>query len=209
MLQQDRGDEAVQQFRDALSAAPGNAQYRLALGLALAKANHPAEASVYLNALLKRDQENALANLGEARMAAAQGNTTDAMKLYRRAIDGAWPPGQEKSRTQARFELASLLEKPVGARRQPMSFGTCSRRTIGMRRPMRVLARMSLRWRIIRPLGMISRRLSSGIHQTRLSKQQLDFASGSGAGSERAGVENSRTLPEEQRTAAGRGDALR
>ncbi len=33
------------------------------------------------------------------------------MQLYRRAIDGSWPPGQEKSRTEARFELASLLEK--------------------------------------------------------------------------------------------------
>ena len=55
LLQQGRYDEAVQQFRDALSAAPGNAQYRLALGLALAEADHPAEASVYLSALLKRD----------------------------------------------------------------------------------------------------------------------------------------------------------
>jgi CIC family chloride channel protein len=111
LLQQDRDDEAVQQFRDALSVAPGNAQYRLALGLALAKANQPVEASVYLNGLLKRDPENALANLGEARIAAAQGKIADATKFYRRAIDGSWPAGQEKSRLQARFELASLLEK--------------------------------------------------------------------------------------------------
>jgi CIC family chloride channel protein len=111
LLRQDRAEEAVQQFRDALSAAPGNVQYRLALGLALAKGNHPAEASVYLNALLKRDPENALANLGQARIAAAQGKTADALKFYRRAIDGSWPTGQEKPRTQARIELASLLEK--------------------------------------------------------------------------------------------------
>ena len=89
LLQQDRDEEAVQQFRDALSGAPGNAQYRLALGLALAKAKHPEEASVYLNALLKRDPENALASLGEARIRAAQGKTADAVKLYRRAIDGS------------------------------------------------------------------------------------------------------------------------
>ncbi len=111
LLQQDRDDEAVQQFRDALSVAPGNTQYRLALGLALAKGDHPAEASVYLDALLKRDPENALANLGEAGIAAAQGKTADAVKLYRRAINGAWPPGQGKSQAQAHFELASLLEK--------------------------------------------------------------------------------------------------
>jgi chloride channel protein, CIC family len=111
LLLQDRDDEAVQQFRDALSGAPGNPQYRLALGLALAKANHSAEASVYLNALLKRNPENALANLGEARIAAAQDKTADAIKFYHRAIDGAWPAGQEKTRLQACFELASLLEK--------------------------------------------------------------------------------------------------
>jgi CIC family chloride channel protein len=111
LLQQDRDDEAVQQFRDALSASPGNTQYRLALGLALTKANHPAEASVYLSALLKRDPENALANLGEARIASAQGKTADATKFYRRAIDGTWPAGQQRNRLQAHFELASLLEK--------------------------------------------------------------------------------------------------
>jgi CIC family chloride channel protein len=111
LLRQNRDDEAVQQFRDALSAAPGTSQYRLALGLALVHANHPAEGAVYLDALLKRDPENALANLGEARLAAAEGNNADTAKLYRRAIDGSWPPGQEQNRMQARFELAALLEK--------------------------------------------------------------------------------------------------
>jgi chloride channel protein, CIC family len=86
LLQQDRDDEAVQQFRDALSGSPGNPQYRLALGLALAKANHLEEASFYLNALLKRDPRNALANLGQARIAAAQGKPSDAVKFYRQVL---------------------------------------------------------------------------------------------------------------------------
>jgi tetratricopeptide (TPR) repeat protein len=120
LLQQDRDDEAVQQFRDALSGAPGNVQYRLALGLALAKDKHSAEASVYLNALLKRDPENARANLGEARIAAAEGKTTDAVKFYRHAIDGAWPAGQDQNRMQARFELAALFEK-AGQRTQAVA----------------------------------------------------------------------------------------
>jgi CIC family chloride channel protein len=119
-LLQDRDDEAVQQYRDALSAAPGNPQYRLALGLALAKDKHGAEASVYLNALLKRDPENALANLGEARIQSAQGKTADAVRLYRRAIDGSWPAGQDENRVQARFELASLLGK-TGQRTQAIA----------------------------------------------------------------------------------------
>ncbi|HEX5229232.1 MAG TPA: chloride channel protein [Bryobacteraceae bacterium] len=117
LLQQSRFDEAVQQFRDALSASPGNLEYRLALGLALARDNHPAEASVYLNALLKRDPENALANLGEARILAAQGKAPDARKLYRRAIDGVWASGQQQVRREAFMELASLLEKS-GQRRE-------------------------------------------------------------------------------------------
>ena len=111
LLQQDRDDEAVQQFREALSGAPGNIQYRLALGLALAKDKHLAEAAGYLNALLKRDPENALAGLGEARIAVAQGRTADAVRFYRHAIDSSWPPGQEQIRMQTRFELAALLAK--------------------------------------------------------------------------------------------------
>ena len=78
------------------------------------------EASTYLNALLKRDPENALANLGEARMAAEQGKTADAAKFYRRAIDGTWPAGQDQNRMQARFELASLMEK-AGQRTQAIA----------------------------------------------------------------------------------------
>jgi CIC family chloride channel protein len=111
LLQQDRADEAVQQFRDALSAAPSNPEYRLALGLALSKEQHPTEASVYLNALLRRDPENALANLGQARIASTEDRIPDAIKFYRRAIDGTWPAGQDQSRMQARVELASMLEK--------------------------------------------------------------------------------------------------
>jgi CIC family chloride channel protein len=120
LLRQDRDDEAVQQFRDALSAAPGNTQYRLALGLALAKDKHSTEAEGYLNALLKRDPENALANLGQARIAETQGEIGDAARLYRHAIDGSWPAGQDQNRMQARFELAALL-KNNGQRTQAVA----------------------------------------------------------------------------------------
>ncbi len=120
LLQQGRDDEAVQQFRDALSGAAGNEQYRLALGLALVKDQHLAEAAVYLNALLRRDPENALANLGEAQIAVAQGKTADAVKFYRRAIDGAWPAGQDDKRMQTRFDLVALLQK-TGQRTQAIA----------------------------------------------------------------------------------------
>ncbi len=121
LLQQDRDEEAVQQYRDALSEAPGNTQYRLALGLALAKANHPAEASVYLNALLKREPENALRKSGRGADRGQQGKTVDAEKLYRRAIDGSWPAGQEQNRMQARFEWYLCWQKAVKGRRPSRS----------------------------------------------------------------------------------------
>ncbi len=47
----------------------------------------------------------------EARIAAAQRKTADAVRIYRRAIDGSWPAAQNQNRMQARFELAALLEK--------------------------------------------------------------------------------------------------
>lgn len=111
LLLQGRDEEAVQEYREALSSSPGNPQYRLALGLALVKANHSAEAAVYLNALLKRDPENGPANLGMARIAAGEHKVAQAVKYYRRAIDGMWPAGQEDTRMQARFELALMLQK--------------------------------------------------------------------------------------------------
>jgi chloride channel protein, CIC family len=120
LLQQGQDEEAVQQFRDALSSAPGNPQYRLALGLALAKANHSAEASVYLNALLRRDPENAVASLGEARILASEGKISQAVQLYRRAIDGTWPAGEQNTRMEARFELVSLLAQ-TGQRTQAIA----------------------------------------------------------------------------------------
>jgi tetratricopeptide (TPR) repeat protein/CBS domain-containing protein len=117
LLQQGRDDEAVQQFRNALSAAPGNTRYRLALGLSLAKAQHPEEALVYLNALLKRDPENALANLGEARIEKTEGKKAEAAKLYRKAIDGQWPAGEQRSKLDAYLEFATVLES-MGQRRE-------------------------------------------------------------------------------------------
>ena len=120
LLAQERYDEAVQQFRTALSGEPGNAEYRLALGLALAQQHNLAEASVYLNALLKRNPENTLANLGEARILAEQGQIMQAVTLYHRALDGSWPAGEQPTRLQARFELVSLLAK-TGQRTQAIA----------------------------------------------------------------------------------------
>jgi tetratricopeptide (TPR) repeat protein/CBS domain-containing protein len=111
LLLQGREQEAVEQFRSALSISPDNQQYRLSLGLTLAKTGHPDEGAVYLNEVLKRDPNNGAGNLGLARIAAARGKTSDAITYYHRAIYGSWPAGEENNRLEARFELAAYLKK--------------------------------------------------------------------------------------------------
>jgi tetratricopeptide (TPR) repeat protein len=111
LLLQARDQEAVEQFRNALSISPDNQQYRLSLGLTLAKSGHMAEGAVYLNEILKRDPNNGAGNLGLARIAAARGKTSDAITYYHRAIYGSWPAGEENNRLEARFELAAYLKK--------------------------------------------------------------------------------------------------
>ena len=113
----DRSQEAVEQFRDALSVSPDNREYRLALGLTLVMIGRLEEASVYLEEVLRRDPTNGRANLGLARIAAQQERTADAVTCYHRAIYGSWPADQAANQVQVRFELAAFLEK-AGMRTQ-------------------------------------------------------------------------------------------
>ena len=109
LAQQDRNAEAIEQFRNALSISPGSERYRLALGSTLVNMGRMSEGGVYLNEVLKLDPDNGAANLGLARIAASEGNKSDAVMYYHRAIDGTWPKDQEQNRLQARFELAGYL----------------------------------------------------------------------------------------------------
>src|SRR5271157_1415662 len=113
----DRSQEAVEQFRNALSVSRDNREYRLALGLTLVETGRLEEASVYLEEVLRRDPTNGRANLGLARIAARQQRTADAVTCYHRAIFGSWPANQVSNQEQVRFELAAFLEK-AGLRTQ-------------------------------------------------------------------------------------------
>ena len=108
---EDRDAEAVEQFRNALSISPGAARYRLALGLELVKMNRLDEGAVYLREVLQADPGNGPANLGLARIAAAEARINDAITFYHRAIDASWPPGDQQNRVAARFEVAAFLAK--------------------------------------------------------------------------------------------------
>jgi CIC family chloride channel protein len=115
-LQKDLYDNAIEQYRDALSISHSS-QNRLALALALVKAGHPDEATIYLKDLLRNDPTNGEANLGMARVAKQAGGIDEAVGYYRHAIYGAWPANAAGRRIQARLELIRTLGK-AGRRQQ-------------------------------------------------------------------------------------------
>jgi CIC family chloride channel protein len=98
-LAKDRIEEAIEQFRRAVSVSH-SVRHRLALGLALVKAGRVDEASVYLNEVLREDPRSGPANLGMARILAQEGRIDEAADRYRR-VEGP----------QARIELAGMLAK--------------------------------------------------------------------------------------------------
>ena len=105
-----RFDEAVEQFRNALSISP-DMERRLALGLALEQGGHLSEGAVYLNEVVRERPGNAPAHLALARIDAQKGNIEEAVTHYRRAIDGAWPQNALDNRMEARIELTDMLNK--------------------------------------------------------------------------------------------------
>ncbi len=107
-LQRDLYDEAIEQYRDALSVSHSN-QNRLALALALVKAGHAEEAAIYLKDVLRSDPTNGEANLGMARVDAREGHIDEAVGAFHHAIYGAWPSNAAGRRSQARIELIETL----------------------------------------------------------------------------------------------------
>lgn len=107
-LQREQFDEAVAQYRAALSIAH-NTQNRLALAAALIKAGHPAESEIYLNDVLRAEPANAVANLGMARALVAEGRLDDAVGYFHHAIYGTWPANAAGRRIKARIELIEAL----------------------------------------------------------------------------------------------------
>jgi chloride channel protein, CIC family len=109
LARQGRNVEAAEQFRTALSLTRSE-QYRLALGLALARADRGPEAAVYLDEVLRTDPSNGPANLALARMARGRHDVAAAVMRYRQALDGEWPRQDQAARVEAAFELVALFE---------------------------------------------------------------------------------------------------
>jgi Flp pilus assembly protein TadD len=114
----DRGEQAMRDGKpqaaiDALSSAlafaPSDRNTEIKLAEALASAGRIQEATVYFNALLESQQGSGLINLQLARLAARQGNVSQAIEDYQKAIYGNWEGDGYVRRRDVRFELIGFL----------------------------------------------------------------------------------------------------
>jgi len=110
LMQADRYEEAVEQYRHALSITHRSDQ-RLSLAIALVKANHLNEAEIYLRELLRENPTSGPANLGLGRIFLENGETSQAISYFHRAIYGSWPKDPQANRIQTRLELINGLGK--------------------------------------------------------------------------------------------------
>jgi tetratricopeptide (TPR) repeat protein len=109
-----RYDDAIADFRAALTCDPTNSQYQLSLARALRDSNDPRrldEAESYLLALWQRTPQDAAVNLALARVAAHRGSIEDATRYYHNAMYGVWLSDPDANRTKARIELIQFLLK--------------------------------------------------------------------------------------------------
>jgi tetratricopeptide (TPR) repeat protein len=113
-----RGEQAMHDGKpqaaiDALSSAlafdPNQRNTQIKLAQALASAGRVQEATVYFNSLLESEQGSGLINLQLARLAARQGDATQAIDDYQRAIYGNWEGDGYVRRREVRFEMIKYL----------------------------------------------------------------------------------------------------
>jgi tetratricopeptide (TPR) repeat protein len=100
---------AIDALSSALAFAPSDRSTEIKLAEALASAGRIQEASVYFNALLESQQGSGVINLQLARLAARQGNVSQAIEDYQRAIYGNWEGDGYVRRRDVRFELTDFL----------------------------------------------------------------------------------------------------
>jgi tetratricopeptide (TPR) repeat protein len=108
-LRDGKPQAAIDALRSALAFSPSQRSIQIQLAEALASAGRIQEATVYFNALLESQQGNGLINLQLARLAARQGNESQAIEDYQRAIYGNWEGDGYVRRRTVRFELIDYL----------------------------------------------------------------------------------------------------
>lgn len=105
-----RFSDAIEPYRRALSISTDD-EHRLALALALVKAQRTDEAEIYLREVLRDHPTSGPANLGLAEVDAGKGQIQEAVTYYHRALYGAWPSNALQHKVQTDMELVRLLGK--------------------------------------------------------------------------------------------------
>jgi CIC family chloride channel protein len=108
LMEEGRYPEAVERYRNALSITHSS-EDRLALAMALLKAQRFNEAEIYLRELVRSQPNSGPANLGLAEIAVHQGDLQQAVSYYHQAIYGSWPAKARENRFQARVDLVKAL----------------------------------------------------------------------------------------------------
>lgn len=102
-------DDAVQDFRSALSLSTANVSYEMSLAEALAAAGRIDEAYAYFSTLHDAEPGDGFLNLQLARLEVRRNNPSAAIDFYRSALNGAWRGHGTARRLDIRLELAKYL----------------------------------------------------------------------------------------------------
>jgi Flp pilus assembly protein TadD len=108
-LRDNKPQAAIDALSSALAYAPNDRSTAIKLAEALASAGRIQEATVYFNALLESQQGSGVINLQLARLAARQGNESQAIDDFQKAIYGNWEGDGYVRRREVRFELINYL----------------------------------------------------------------------------------------------------
>jgi tetratricopeptide (TPR) repeat protein len=111
LVAQGHVQDGIEHLRSASTLDGENSAYGVALAQAVLADGRASDAEQILTPLLERNETDGASNLAMARVLAKEGKLDQAKSYYHRAIYGLWPPGAEKNRTAARFELIDLLAR--------------------------------------------------------------------------------------------------
>jgi tetratricopeptide (TPR) repeat protein len=111
LLAQGKIEEAIEHLRAASTLDGESSAYGVALAEATLADGRPSAAEQMVLPVLERNPTDGAANLAMARVLAKEEKGEEAKSYYHRAIYGLWPPGADKSRNVARFELIDLLAR--------------------------------------------------------------------------------------------------
>lgn len=108
-INQADGDAAVAALRRAVSRAPSNPSYRLALAAALTASQQNVEARRVLLTLRELQPDDPATNIQLARLEATGPDVDAVRRYYQAALAGLWRPSETDEQSRIRLELVEFL----------------------------------------------------------------------------------------------------